>query len=99
MPRYLSDHEVYDALTHTDRKVELLIECPHTVIEHLPAEILAHAAIDMPEKGFTITVKLAGAEARQAQAQAQGMPRFTDTAMDPCEASAFSWGKPSPASS
>jgi hypothetical protein len=38
MPKYLSDHEIYDPVTRTDRKVQLLIECSdkgHQVLAHV----------------------------------------------------------------
>jgi hypothetical protein len=58
MPKYLSDHEVYDPVTKIDRKVQILIECPDNVIEHLPDEVLANIAAGLPEKGFALTVEL-----------------------------------------
>lgn len=42
MPKYLSDHEVYDPVTQADRKVQLPIECSDKVIAQLPDEILAN---------------------------------------------------------
>lgn len=58
MPKYLSDHEIPDFKGGGDRKVQLLIECPHTVIDILPTEALAIAANGIPGKAFTITVQL-----------------------------------------
>ncbi|WP_119271449.1 hypothetical protein [Taklimakanibacter deserti] len=58
MPKYLSDHEVYDPVTRTERKVQLLIECSDKVITYLPEEVLAHVAAALPERGFSLTVKL-----------------------------------------
>lgn len=58
MPKYLSDHTVYDYKTRKDRPVQLLIECADNVIKHLPEEVLANIAAGLPERGFTLTVKL-----------------------------------------
>lgn len=55
---HLSDHEVHDPVTRTDRKVQLLIECSDKVINHLLDEISANIAAGLPERGFTLTVKL-----------------------------------------
>jgi hypothetical protein len=62
MPKYLSDHEVYDPRTRTERQVQLLIECSDKVIKHLPDEVLANIAAGLPERGFTLTVKVLEAD-------------------------------------